>query len=68
MKIENREVNVELNYIDPVTYIPNHANGNASHPDCEQGVIVGVTEDTVRVLYCNGRKVQRTNPDNLVWG
>ena len=24
---------------DPVTYIPNHANGNANHPDCERGIV-----------------------------
>lgn len=68
MKIENREVDEKANFLDPVTYVPSHAKGNASHPDCELGVIIGLNEDTVRVLYFPGRTVQQTNPANLVWG
>ena len=67
MKIEGKELS-ESNYLDPVTYIPSHANGNAGHPDCEQGVIIDRTETTVKVLYCKGRTVQSTNPEDLVWG
>lgn len=67
MKIENREID-EYNYLDPVTYVPTHVNGNAGHKDCEQGVIISVNEDTVSVLYSRGRQVQRTNPEDLVWG
>ena len=26
MKIEGREISTDQNYLDPVTYIPNHAN------------------------------------------
>ncbi len=68
MKIEGREISIENNYLDKVTYVPTHANGNAGHEDCEQGVIVGIQENNVRVLYCKGRSVQSTNPDSLVWG
>lgn len=58
MEIQGKELNMEADFLGPVTYIPSHANGNASHPDCEQGVIV----------YCKGRTVQATNPSDLVWG
>ena len=68
MQIEKREVTTERNYLDPVTYIPAHANGNAAHPDCEQGVIISVEEKAIRVLYCKGRKVQQTNANDLVFG
>ena len=68
MKIEGKEVTTERNYLDPVTYVPAHAKGRASHADCERGVIIAVRNDNVRVLYCKGRTVQATNPSNLVWG
>lgn len=68
MQIESRDVATPKNYLDPVTYVPAHATGNAGHEDCRQGVIVGVTMSMVRVLYCNTRTVQSTNPDDLVWG
>ncbi len=68
MKIEGREIRIEDHYLDKVTYIPNHANGNAGHEDCEQGVIIEIREYVVMVLYCKGRTVQATDPENLVWG
>jgi len=68
MEIEGREIDIDVHYLDPVTYVPGHANGNASHADAEQGVIIRVTDSTVFVLYCRGRTVQSTNPDDLVWG
>jgi len=68
MQIEGTEINLDVHYLDPVTYVPGHANGNAGHPDAEQGVIIGVNEHAVRVLYCTGRTVQATNPNDLVWG
>lgn len=68
MKIQGKELNAEKNYLDPVTYVPGHANHDCSHPDCEQGVIIGLGYDHVRVLYTKGRTVQATNPDDLVWG
>lgn len=68
MQIEGKEIDILIHYFDKVTYVPGHANGNAGHTDCEQGVIVGLTDNEVRVLYCTGRTVQLTNPEDLVWG
>jgi len=68
LTIENREVTTEKNYLDPVTYVPGHAGGNAGHPDCELGVIISVTEQAIKVLYCKSRTVQSTAPEDLVWG
>ena len=68
MEIEGREINIERNYLDPVTFVPGHAKGNAGHKDCEQGVIISIRETSVGVLYCKGRTVQATDPDDLVWG
>lgn len=67
MKIEGREVTEENQY-DLVTYVPMHANGDAGHADCQQGVIINTTKDHVNVLYCNSRRIQATYPEHLVWG
>lgn len=68
MQIEGREISVENHYLDKVTYVPAHANGSAGHKDCEQGVIIEIRAEVVMVLYCKGRTVQATKPDDLVWG
>jgi len=68
MQIEGKDVSTENNYLDPVTYIPNHALGNAAHEDAEQGVIISVQENGLRVLYCKSRTVQFTHATNLRWG
>ena len=68
MKIEGREITIENNYLDPVTYVPQHAKGNAQDRHCEQGVIIRITQTTVMVLYCKSRTVQSTDPELLVWG
>lgn len=68
MKIENREISIEKHYLDKVTYVPGHADGNAGHKDCEQGVIIEIGQKFVRVLYCSGRTVRATSPEDLVWG
>ena len=67
MKIEGKEV-TKLNYLGLVTYVPAHAEGNAGHPDCEQGVIIDYNDLGVKVLYSKGRQVQQTQYDDLVWG
>ena len=37
---------------DRVLYVPNHANGDRSHPDCEAGRVTSIGEqDTVFVLF-----------------
>jgi len=66
--IDGRPARMPDNYLDPVTYVPNHANGNAGHIDCELGVIINITEKAVFVLYCKSRTIQSTNSINLVWG
>lgn len=68
VKIQGKTVTTERNYLDPVTYVPNHAKGNANHPDAQLGVILAVTEHGIRVLYCKSRTSQLTNPENLVFG
>jgi len=69
MEIEGTELkDIKSCYLDPVTYVPSHAAGNAGHLDCEQGVIISFNEEVVKVLYCNSRTVQGTRPEDLVWG
>jgi len=67
-KIEDVDLDIARNYLDNVTYVPGYAHGNAGHKDCQQGVIISFTEDSVKVLYCDTRTVQATNPEDLVWG
>ena len=68
MKIQGRELSIDHHCLDKVTYVPGHAKGNAGHPDCQQGVIISWNDTVVKVLYCDGRTVQSTDPDDLVWG
>ncbi|TET74379.1 MAG: hypothetical protein E3J43_09960 [Candidatus Heimdallarchaeota archaeon] len=70
MTIEGQRIKIPRNYLDPVTYIPSHVpNRNASHSDCEQGVIMDIVgENTVKVLFCKSRTVQSVNVENLVFG
>jgi len=49
-----------------VTYIPQHANGNASHPDAEGGHIKRWNDGGVFVIYPHN--TCRTNFKDLVWG
>lgn len=67
MKIEGRDLK-SSDYLSPVTYVPSHAEGNAGHKDCEQGVIITWGPTHVRVLYGKSRTTQATNPEDLVWG
>ena len=50
-----------------VTHIPNHAAGNASHPDCEGGTISSWNHYFVFVDYGKGTNAA-TRPQDLVWG
>jgi len=68
MKIEGKELSKEENYLDLVTYVPHHAKGDLSHPDCEQGVIISFNDTGVSVLYVSSRSVQMTDPTDLVFG
>jgi hypothetical protein len=51
----------------PVTYIPPHADGDASHPDCERGVISSYNESYIFVRF-NSPNGQACSPDRLRWG
>ncbi len=68
VQIEEKDITIKNNYLDPVTYIPQHANGKMDHPSVELGVIINVMPTTIGVLYCKSRTVQQTNPKDLVWG
>ena len=64
-KIEGRQVTAE-DLGANVTYIPGHADGKASHPDCERGVIKSWSPTAIFVTY--GRSTQATTPSDLIWG
>jgi hypothetical protein len=49
-----------------VTYVPTHAERNASHPDCESGTIMHWNDRGVMVDYT--RNKCRTDFKDLVWG
>ena len=50
-----------------VTYVPNHAEGNAGHKDCEGGTISLWNDKFIFVNYGTGTN-QATSPGDLVWG
>jgi hypothetical protein len=50
-----------------VTYVPNHANGNAGHPDCEGGTISSWNDHNVFINYGKGTNAA-TRTEDLVWG
>lgn len=65
MLIENKEVkNNDIG--SPVTYIPDHANGNMSHPDCEKGIISSYNENYIFVRFRSPNS-QACRPENLIW-
>jgi hypothetical protein len=54
-----------------VKYIPQHAHGDASHPDCETGVVSSVSRDgkTIFVKYDRpGRKMLTGDEDITAQG
>jgi hypothetical protein len=65
MRIENTEL-TDINVGDPVTYIPPHANGDASHPDSERGHIKSWNDTYVFVQYLGNTKA--TRPEDLIFG
>ena len=54
-----------------VTYVPNHAHGDQTHPDCETGYITSYNEAAVFVMYDRygpeHSTSQSTNRVNLFW-
>ena len=63
--IEGKEL-IEKNIGDKVTYIPRHANGDASHADAEEGRIKSWNDGGVFVDYI--KNICRTDFKDLVWG
>lgn len=53
-----------------VTYVPNHADGNAQHPDCERGVVTSINDsiNTVFVRFGADYYSKGCYPHNLVKG
>lgn len=51
-----------------VTYVPNHAGGNAGHRDCERGVITSWNSRFVFVRFGSSATPKACYPFNLVWG
>ncbi len=56
---------------DRVLYVPNHAHGDAKHPDCERGIVSSTNEVNVFVRYFRkdgspGTTAQATYPDDLI--
>lgn len=49
-----------------VLYVPNHANGDTAHPDCERGVVTSTNAVNVFVRYGNELHSKATSPENLV--
>lgn len=66
MKIENIELTEDF-VGSKVTYIPRHANGDASHADSEGGTVSSWNDTYVFVNYGTGTN-KATPPELLVWG
>jgi len=64
MQIQGRKLNMDIHYLDKVTYVPRHCEPC----DGERGVIIRWNDTNVFVLYCDSRTVQATHPNDLVWG
>jgi len=48
-----------------VRWVPEHAKGNASHPDCENGVVTSTNDKWVFVRF-TGSTSQACHPSQLV--
>lgn len=51
-----------------VTYVPTHAKGDCSHPDCERGHISSVNDVYVFVRFPGQPNGQACRPEDLVDG
>ena len=49
-----------------VKYIPQHANGDAAHPDCEMGIIKSYRDNYVMVRYEGTSNIKATRFNDLV--
>lgn len=50
-----------------VIYVPLHAKGDLSHPDCEYGTITSFNERVVFVRYGVGITSAGTHREDLYW-
>jgi hypothetical protein len=50
----------------PVLYIPRHAQGKRTHPDCQRGIVTGKTATHVLVRYGTDRHSNATVPAFLL--
>lgn len=50
-----------------VLYVPNHANGDITHPDVERGVVVRTNPETVFVQFDGDSHPKGCYPWNLVF-
>ena len=50
----------------PVLYMPRHAQGKRTHPDCQRGIVTGKTATHVLVRYGTDRHSNPTAPAFLV--
>ena len=66
LEIEGKEVN-DSDIGSPVTYIPPHAAGDASHPDAERGHISSFNDTYIFVRF-NAPNGQACQPSMLRWG
>lgn len=51
-----------------VRYVPYHAEGNASHPDCENGIVSSVRAPRIFVRFSLGGTAQACTDDQLTGG
>lgn len=53
---------------DRVVYVPNHANGDRNHPDCERGMVHRINEEAaiVFVLFDGDYNPKGCYPHNLL--
>lgn len=56
----------ELELQDKVLYVPTHAEGDITHPDCERGVITAMRDGGVWVRFGNDAHAKLCYPENLV--
>jgi len=62
---------MELSEFKPgerVVYVPYHADGDRSHPDCERGVVTSINDHYVFVQFKPGAVSQACKPDQLQKG
>lgn len=43
-----------------VIYVPNHANGDILHPDCEEGIVSSMNDKFIFVKFYRSKNFNRT--------